>query len=174
MHDSDHYSVGRILAGLSWELYCQIVHSSDGGQRGTIGLITTTKVSFCTIIVPLCYCMIVIAMDFLHKMAFLSSCQRQLDTIMLQYQVHKKLLHFCRFWANSCDRTFVIIQMISAPPSITRKKHDIVGRAWWSTRTEHGAVTCIWLSSECGWTLGHRKSHKIYTVYTGTVSQAWL
>jgi len=24
------------------------------------------------------------------------------------------------------------------------------------TRAEHGAVTCIWLSSECGWTSGHR------------------
>ena len=32
--------------------------------------------------------------------------------------------------------------------------HDIVGRAWSSTRTEHGADTCISLWS---------KSHKIYT-----------
>jgi len=41
--------------------------------------------------------------------------------------------------------------------------HSIVGRAWLSTCAEHGAVTCIWLSSEYGWTSGHRKSHKIYT-----------
>jgi len=41
--------------------------------------------------------------------------------------------------------------------------HDIVGRAWPSTHAEHGAVTCIWLSSECSWTSGYRKSHKIYT-----------
>jgi len=36
--------------------------------------------------------------------------------------------------------------------------HNIVGRAWSSTRAEHGAVTWIWLSSECGWASGHRKS----------------
>jgi len=29
------------------------------------------------------------------------------------------------------------------------------------------------VSSECGWTSGHRKS-KYTHVYTGTVSQAWL
>ena len=33
-HDSDHYGVGRIFVGLSWELHCLIVRSSDGGERG--------------------------------------------------------------------------------------------------------------------------------------------
>ena len=41
--------------------------------------------------------------------------------------------------------------------------HDIVGRAWPNMCAEHGTVTCVWLSSECDWTSGHRKSHKIYT-----------
>ena len=41
--------------------------------------------------------------------------------------------------------------------------HNIVGWAWPSTCAEHGAVTCIWLSSECGWTSGHRKSQNIHT-----------
>jgi len=39
--------------------------------------------------------------------------------------------------------------------SITRWMHNIVGWAWWSTCAEHGAVTCIRLSSECDWTSGH-------------------
>jgi len=29
----DHYDVDRIFVGLSWELHCWIVHSSDGGQQ---------------------------------------------------------------------------------------------------------------------------------------------
>ena len=41
--------------------------------------------------------------------------------------------------------------------------HNIVRRAWPNTRAEHGTITYIWLSSECDWTSGHRKSHKIYT-----------
>ena len=42
----------------------------------------------------------------------------------------------------------------------TRWMHDIVRWAWSSARAEHGAVTCIWLSSECDWTSGHRISPK--------------
>jgi len=34
VHDSDHYDVDRIFVGLSWELHCRIVCSSDGERRG--------------------------------------------------------------------------------------------------------------------------------------------
>jgi len=52
VHESDHYGVGRIWVGLSWELHCLIVRSSDGGEREDKGALnSTTKVSFSTIIV---------------------------------------------------------------------------------------------------------------------------
>ena len=56
------YDVDRIFVGLSWELSYQIVCSSDGRQWGDKRAHnSTTKVSFCTIIIHLCNCMIVIA-----------------------------------------------------------------------------------------------------------------
>jgi len=52
---------GQNLRGLSWELYCRIMHSSDGGQRGDKRIHnSTTKVIFCTIIIRLCHCVIAI------------------------------------------------------------------------------------------------------------------
>ena len=61
VHDSDHYDVYRIFVGHSWELRCWIVRSSDGGQRWDKRTHnSTTKVSFCTIIIRLCQCMIAI------------------------------------------------------------------------------------------------------------------
>ena len=61
VHDSDHYDVDRIFMGFSWELHYRIVRSSDGGQRGEKRAHnSTTKVSFCTIIILLCRRMIAI------------------------------------------------------------------------------------------------------------------
>ena len=58
---SDHYDVDRILVGLSCELHCRIERSSDGGPRGDKRAHNSaTKVSFCTIIIRLCHCMIAI------------------------------------------------------------------------------------------------------------------
>ena len=61
VHDRDHYDVDRIFVGLSWELHYRIVRSSDGRQPGDKRAHnSTTKVSFCTIIIRLCHCMIAI------------------------------------------------------------------------------------------------------------------
>jgi len=52
---------GQNLRGLSWELHCRIMRSSDGGQRGDKRAHnSTTKVSFCKIIIRLCHCVIAI------------------------------------------------------------------------------------------------------------------
>jgi len=55
VHDSNHYDVDRIVVGLSRELHYWIMCSSDGGQPGDKRAHnSTTKVSFCTIIIRLC------------------------------------------------------------------------------------------------------------------------
>jgi len=61
VHDSNHYDVDRIFVGLSWELHYRIVRSSDGRRQGDKRVHnSTTKVSFCTIIIHLCHRMIAI------------------------------------------------------------------------------------------------------------------
>ena len=54
MHGSDHYDVDRIFMGLSWDLHCrwQLDHALEW-CRTTGRHNSTTKVSFCTIIVRL-------------------------------------------------------------------------------------------------------------------------
>jgi len=66
VHNSNHYDVDRIFVGLCWELHCQwqldcaLERWRTRGDKRAHN--STTKVSFCTIIIRLCHCMIAITM----------------------------------------------------------------------------------------------------------------
>jgi len=64
VHDSDHYDMDKIFVSLSWELHCRwqldraLERWRTRGDKRAYN--STTKVSFCTIIVRLSHCMIAI------------------------------------------------------------------------------------------------------------------
>jgi len=64
VHDSNHYNVGTIFVGLSWELHWrwQLDRALERWwQRGDKrARNSTTEVSFCTIIIHLCHCTVAI------------------------------------------------------------------------------------------------------------------
>jgi len=72
-----------------------------------------------------------------------------------------------RWYDNTCKTTMVWLSwalniIVYSNIYILRKCTILWGEPD-RIHAEHGAVTCIWLSSERDWTSGHRKSHEIYT-----------